>query len=60
VSAEAKDLISKMLISPEEKRLSAKQVSEHPWLKGQVKYVVKQEIVHKVLDNMKKFQVINS
>jgi ribosomal protein S1 len=58
VSDEAKGLISKMLVSPEEKRLSAKQASEHPWLKEQVKHVVNKETMHKVLDNIKKFQVI--
>lgn len=34
VSAEAKDLVSRLLVHDAKRRLSAEQVLQHPWVRG--------------------------
>ena len=64
MSSELKDLVSKMLVR-ESKRLSAKEVLQHPWfaimakLEGTEESKAKQLLIHKALFNLQSFSTRN-
>ena len=37
ISAEAKDLVTRLLVVDQDKRITRDQLREHPWLNGQFK-----------------------
>ena len=57
ISEEAKDLIKKMIVSPEEKRISAKEAYDHPWFKANIRSHSK-GVTTNVLKNLKAFKVL--
>lgn len=60
ISADAKDLISKMLISPESKRLSASEACSHPWIQKCKKSEVNKDIVSSIVSKLSGFGVTYS
>jgi len=58
VSRDAKDLINKMLISPEDRRLSAIDASAHRWIQSHSTDMEKPEVIKSVLNNLNKFRVL--
>lgn len=57
VSKDAKDLINRMIISPEVIRLDAEEAASHRWIKTYSKATEKPEVLRSVLYNLNKFQV---
>lgn len=63
MSPEVKDLISRMLVR-ENKRLSAKEVLQHPWFEKYSKHEGKEDshkeqMIHKALHNLANFSTRN-
>ena len=57
VSAEAKDLITKLLQKDVNKRLSALDALQHPWIKNQVKSKFNLALANDAVSNLSSFQV---
>eukprot|EP00826_Nyctotherus_ovalis_P055976 TRINITY_DN748_c0_g13_i1.p1 TRINITY_DN748_c0_g13~~TRINITY_DN748_c0_g13_i1.p1 ORF type:complete len:416 (-),score=149.56 TRINITY_DN748_c0_g13_i1:109-1356(-) len=56
VSKEAKDLINRMLVSPETLRLSAEEAAAHKWIQSFNSDPEKPEVIREILENLNKFQ----
>jgi serine/threonine protein kinase len=52
VSKDAKDLINRMLVSPEALRLTAAEASEHKWIQSHSADKEKPEVIMSVLNNL--------
>ena len=55
ISAEAKDLISKLLVTDPEKRLHGQEILAHPWITGQVANTANETEDLKISANMRKW-----
>lgn len=60
ISAEAKDLISKLLLTDPEKRIAGKDILAHPWITGQVADSTNETADLKIGENMRKWHQKNT
>jgi calcium-dependent protein kinase len=56
ISEQAKDLISKLLIYDPEKRISAEEALQHPWITDNVEVKIDQNLAQGALANLKTFK----
>ena len=55
ISPQAKDLVTKMLTYPPDKRISAEEAYKHEWIQKRKFNVLKPETAHALLTNLKNF-----